>query len=80
MLLNRLNKQAPNEECTVDVTPRRCLQFRAREGLNVKWRNASSDGREVQTGEVAADRWGLVTVPGVQVSRSGNRLTLEAVR
>jgi pimeloyl-ACP methyl ester carboxylesterase len=76
----RLNKQAPKDECTVEVTPRRCFQFRAREGTKVKWRNQSAEGAEVQSGDVTADKWGLVTVAGVQVTRSGNRLTLETVR
>src|SRR4029078_94687 len=76
-LLLKLNKQAPKDACTVDVTPRRCLQFRAREGRKVRWRSAAADGAEVQSGEVEADQWGLVTAPAVQVTKGGNRLTLE---
>lgn len=79
-IILRLNRQAPKDECTVDVTPRRCLQFRAREGLKVRWRNLTPEGAEAQSGEVAADAWGLVTVPDVRVTRGGNRLILEAVR
>jgi dienelactone hydrolase len=79
-LLLKLNKQAPKEACTVDVTPRRCFQFRAREGTKVKWRNVAADGAELQSGEVQADQWGLVTAPAVQVTRGGNRLTLELQR
>jgi len=75
-----LNKQAPKDDCTVDVTPRRCFQFRAREGTKVKWRNLAPDGTEVQSGEVAADKWGLVTAPAVRVTKSGNRLILETLR
>lgn len=76
----RLNKKAPKDEATVDVTPRRCFQFRATAGTKVSWRNAAADGTEVQKGDVAADQWGLVTVPAVKVTKSGNRLTLELVR
>ena len=79
-MLFKLNKPAPKDECTVDVTPRRCFQFRSPAGTKVKWRNLSADSKEVQSGEVTSDRWGLVTVAGVQVTRSGNRLTLEEVR
>ena len=76
----KLNKQAPKDGCTVDVTPRRCFQFRAREGTKVKWRNQGADGADLQSGEVAADKWGLVTVAGVQVNKLGNRLTLEIAK
>jgi hypothetical protein len=76
----RLNKQAPKDDCTVDVTPRRCFQFRAREGTKVKWRNLSADGAELQAGEGVADKWGLVTATGVQINKLGTRLTLEIVR
>ena len=79
-LLLKLNKPAPKDACTVDVTPRRCFQFRAREGSKVTWRNVSAEGAELQSGEVEADKWGLVTAPAVQVTRGGNRLTLELRR
>jgi hypothetical protein len=29
---------------------------------------------------VTADAWGLVTIPGVTVTRSGNRLLVESAR
>lgn len=76
----KLGKQAPAAECRVDVTPRRCFQFRSPAGTRVKWRNVSSKGAEVQAGEAAADQWGLVTIPGVTVTTSGNRLTVEKSR
>jgi hypothetical protein len=70
----KLNKNAPKEECTVDVTPRRCHQFRMREGMKATWRT------DLQSGEAVADRWGVVTVPGVRVNKQGNRLTLEILK
>lgn len=76
----RLNRKAPKDEATVDVTPRRCFQFRVPAGTKVTWRNAGADGADVQTGDVAADPWGLVTVPGVKVTKGGNRLTLDVAR
>jgi hypothetical protein len=79
-MMLRVDKPAPKDACTVDVTPRRCGQFRAREGATVRWTNASADGAELQSGEVEADKWGLVTAPAVQVTKSGNRLTLEIAR
>jgi len=79
-MILKLNRQAPKDDCRVDVTPRRCFQFRAREGTKVKWRTLSAAGAELQAGEIVADKWGLVTAPGVQVNKEGTRLTLEIAR
>jgi hypothetical protein len=79
-MLLKLNAKAPRESCEVDVTPRRCLQFRAPAGSKAKWRTFTPDGAELQAGEVASDAWGLVTVPGATVTKSGNRLTVELIR
>jgi len=76
----KLIRKAPAAECTVDVTPRRCFQFRSPPGTMVKWRNLSDAGAEVQAGKVAADLWGLVTIPGVTVTANGNRLIVESDR
>jgi len=73
----RLNDSAPKEPCTVDVTPRRCQQFKAPVGRALTWRNVSMpDGRTIQEGQIKADEWGLATVPGVLVGKKGNRLTI----
>ncbi len=59
---------------TVDVTPRRCQQFRPRPGDRLRWTTSAGDA-----GEVTADAWSLVTVPRVPI-RPGNEtaLTLRA--
>jgi len=75
-----LNEKAPEETCTVDVTPRRCFQFRTPAGSKVKWRTLSTEGRELQAGEATADKWGLVTAPGVLVTKGGTRLVIETAR
>lgn len=79
-MLLRLNLKAPKESCEVDVTPRRCLQFRAPAGSKAKWRTTNIDGAELQSGELTSDRWGLITVPGATVTKSGTRLTVELIR
>ncbi|HZE98149.1 MAG TPA: prolyl oligopeptidase family serine peptidase [Planctomycetota bacterium] len=79
-MLLKLNKKAPKDSCSVDVTPRRCLQFRAPSRSKVRWRSLSVDGNELQSGEVVADASGLVTAPGVEVTKRGTRLTVELVR
>lgn len=74
----RLNAKSPKEECTVDVTPRRCQKFRPAAGTSVTWKNASlAEGRELQSGEAKVDEGGLVTLPRVTVTRGGNRLTIQ---
>ncbi|HLY11717.1 MAG TPA: hypothetical protein VKW04_20620 [Planctomycetota bacterium] len=76
----KLSKKAPAAECTVDVTPRRCFQFRSPAGTKVKWRTLSEAGAEIQAGQVAADSWGLVTIPGVTVTPGGTRVVVESAR
>lgn len=77
----RLNKKSPKPECTVDVTPRRCQQFKARPGERFRWTNTpAGESTAVQSGEIAADRWGLVTVPRMEVRQDGNRLTIVRTR
>lgn len=67
----------PEESCTVDLTPRHCRQFRPRPGEKLRWQNTSlADNRVVQSGEVAADRWGLVTIENLVVGKAKNRISL----
>jgi pimeloyl-ACP methyl ester carboxylesterase len=61
---------------TADITPRRLQRFKPKPGDQLVWTNRI-DRRVVQSGEVTADRWGLVTVPQVQIARRGSRLTVE---
>lgn len=73
----RLNDAAPQEQCTVDVTPRRCQQFKAPPATALVWRNVSvADGATIQEGRIESDRWGLATAPGIRVGKRGNRLTI----
>jgi pimeloyl-ACP methyl ester carboxylesterase len=68
----KLTASAPKDECTVDVTPRRLQALKVVKGDKVRW--AVQGGT---TGEVTADRWGLITVPSVRVSKSGTRLRVD---
>jgi pimeloyl-ACP methyl ester carboxylesterase len=67
--------RAPKSEAVADVTPRRLQHFKLRPGDVVMWTNRVG-AKTVQSGEIAADQWGLVTVPSVQITRGGNQLTL----
>jgi hypothetical protein len=70
----------PEPTCTVDVTPRRCRAFKPRPGQQFRWTLAAlPDGKELAKGVVEADRWGLVTVPNVQVGKAKARLRIQLV-
>ena len=74
----KLSQRADADDCTADVTPRRCRRFRPSPGQSIRWVNRSSaTGRTVQQGRATVDKYGLVTVPQVRVSKAGNRLILE---
>lgn len=77
MTLGLIDK-APKDACTVDVTPRRCQQFKLKPGQRVKWTVAPpGEGTTAQSGEAAADRWGLVTLRGVRVGKGKSRVRIE---
>jgi hypothetical protein len=61
-------------DMTVDVTPRRCRQFKPRPGDTFRWKNTAAG-----EGEVKADEWGLVTVQAV-VIKAGAPTTLSISR
>ncbi len=68
----KLTSGAPRDDCTVDVTARRLQAFKVTKGEKVRWAVQSG-----ASGEVAADRWSLVTIPSVRVTKSGTRLRIE---
>lgn len=70
-----INAGAPRDDCTVNLTPRRCQKFKPAEGTVFKWTN-SSGGKEVQSGEVKADKWGLLTIEKLTVSKGKNRIVI----
>ncbi len=72
-----LSKDAPEKECTVDVTPRRLQLLKAKPGERFRWTNRSA-GKEVQSGTARADQHGLVTIEKVRVGKETNRI--QAVR
>jgi len=64
-------------DCTVDITPRHCKAFKPKPGQKFRWTNtALADGKVVQSGELTADKWGLVTVPAAAVSKGRNRIVI----
>ena len=68
---NDLTKQP----MTVDVTPRRCQQFKLKTGTECKWTTSTG-----ATGTVIADKWGLVTVPRVAINAGmGTVVTIQTM-
>ena len=70
-----LTARAPQPTATVDVTPRRLQRFTLAPGDKLVWTNSQGE-RVVQGGELVADRWGLATLPQVQITRHGSTITL----
>ncbi len=70
-----LTKKAPEDQCTVDITPRRLQAFRSRHNHKFRWTN-SSGGKKIQSGEVTADKWGLITLKSVMVTKAGSRIVV----
>jgi hypothetical protein len=69
---------SPADSATMDITPRRCQKFTANPGDRFRWTSTSiQDGTTVGSGEITADRWGLVTIQGALVSKSRNRILIE---
>jgi hypothetical protein len=78
-----LIETAPKDECTVNITPRGCSKFTPAPGSRFKWTNTvkspsppGDSRKEAQSGDVKADRWGLATLEGVKVSKTGNRIRI----
>jgi len=71
--------KAPKDECTVDLTPRRCQQFKPKPGQQVQWTNTAAGGSQaVQSGAARADKWGLVTLEKLRVGKGRNRVRIIA--
>jgi len=68
---------APANQATTDVTPRRCRQFKPAPGAEFHWTSTRlADGKVLQSGTATADRWGLVTLKNVQISREKHRIEI----
>jgi len=68
---------APLDSCTVDLTPRKCQRFKPKAGQRLTWTNiALSDGKETQAGRVAADKYGLVTIESLVVTKGKHRIAI----
>jgi hypothetical protein len=72
-----LVEKAPDDACTVNITPRRVQQFKPPPGTRVRWTNTSQDNSEViQTGEATIDELGLITLPKIRIDKGLNRISI----
>jgi len=58
----KISNSLCKDQMTVDVTPRRCQRFKPKPGEKLTWTSSTGD-----TGQVVADRWGLVTVEKLKI-------------
>ncbi len=76
-----LDKWCPADQCSVNVTPRRCQQFRAKPGQAFAWTATPVVGEgQAQSGTAKADDNGLVTLEKVIVYKTGSRVRLTSAR
>jgi len=73
-----LHKSSPLPGCRVDLTPRHCQTFRPKPGQTFAWVNTSPGEKgAAQSGRVVADKWGLVTLRQVTVTKGKNRIRIQ---
>lgn len=68
--------KAPADVCKVDVTPRRRQRFLIKPGTTIKWATSHAGGADGRSGELAADRWGLITLDQIEVRKGGTRINM----
>ncbi|MCH5374103.1 MAG: hypothetical protein JJ992_09010, partial [Planctomycetes bacterium] len=72
--------QAPQDTCTVDITPRRVQHFRLSPGIHVCWTNTSAaDSNVSRSGQATVDSAGLITLPQMQIGKGKNRIAIRLV-
>lgn len=71
-----LTKNAPQDDCRVDITPRRLQRFKTSPGEVVYWENSSLSGQIKEQGRVRADSFGLITLEKISVGKNKNKIKL----
>ena len=69
--------KAPKDRCTVSITPRRLQKLKPERGEKFRWTNTPvGSDKAIQSGEVAADDFRLLTIPQVTVTKGKNRIVI----
>ena len=72
-----LSQEAPEDTCSVDMTPRRIQKFKLEKDQKFNWSNITvKDNQKIQAGVETADQWGLVTIKNLKVNKTGNRIKI----
>ncbi|MBM4031526.1 MAG: hypothetical protein FJ291_07025 [Planctomycetes bacterium] len=72
-----LRDDCPYPDLTTDLTPRRCQKVKAKPGDAFKWTHSSVEGnKELGAGTATADKWGLVTIQGLRLTKLKSRLAI----
>ncbi len=67
----------PEPACKVDLTPRHRKAFHPAPGQKLAWTNTSlADEKPAGAGTVEADKWGLVTLKQITVTKGRNRIVI----
>jgi hypothetical protein len=72
-----LADDCPRHECTVNLTPRQCQRFKPKPGEQFAWTNTTINGERIGMGAVTADRWGLVTIEQLRVTKARHRVGIQ---
>jgi len=73
-----LTADCPDKACTVDLTPRHCRKFKTKAGQKFTWANTSvAEKKTLGSGTVQADKWGLVTLKDLAVTKGRNRIVIK---
>lgn len=75
-----LMEKAPENSCTVDITPRRLQNLKSVAGEEFLWKNIDvASGEVIASGTLVADQYGLLTVEQTAVSKTKNRIVIEKI-
>ena len=69
--------ECPEQECTVDLTPRHRKQFNPKPGTKLKWENKDLKTGKAVSGDIEVDKWGLVTLKNLTVTKNKNRIVIK---
>ncbi len=71
-----LSSDAPENTCTVDMTPRRLQKFLIQTAQTIGWQNRDKNGKAIQEGAGSPDKFNLLTLERLVVTKTGSKIIL----
>jgi len=71
-----LSSDAPENTCTVDMTPRRLQKFLIQANQTIGWQNRDKSGKAIQEGTGTPDKFNLLTLERLEVTKTGSKIIL----